>query len=43
MGAANFYNEKFFMDQNVVLVSINYRLGVLGEFRGKEKFQYVIS
>ncbi|KAI5744568.1 hypothetical protein M8J76_003409 [Diaphorina citri] len=30
MGAANFYNEKFFMDQNVVLVSINYRLGVLG-------------
>ena len=29
-GGSNFYGGKYFMEENVVLVSVNYRLGALG-------------
>lgn len=31
-GSSNFYKGKYLVENNVVLVVINYRLGVLGKF-----------
>lgn len=30
MGRGNYFQEKFFMDRDIVLVTLNYRLGILG-------------
>lgn len=40
-GNEAYYGPEYFMDKDVVLVSINYRLGVLGLF--KYLFHYIIN